>query len=118
MPRDAFSNMYQCIHFLDNFDDDEEWRDIFFDKKHVLPDMARHKRKFSKIEDEINCQWKECVTAGMAMTHNKTHIAGWYKSEITSGPEPKRIQTGAILHLMAVPFGPLAGYKLQTMAIW
>ncbi len=40
MPRDAFSDMYRCIHFLDNFHDDEEWSDIFVDEKHVSPDTA------------------------------------------------------------------------------
>ena len=42
MPRDAFSDMYRCIHFSDDYDDKEEWRDIFLDKKHLLPDTARH----------------------------------------------------------------------------
>jgi hypothetical protein len=52
----------------------------------------------------------------MAMTHNKSCIAGWYKSEITCRPEPKPIRTGATLHSMAVLFGPLAGCKLHACA--
>jgi hypothetical protein len=43
------------------------------------------------------------------VTHNESQIAGWYKSKITCGPEPKPIRTGATLHLMAVSFGLLAG---------
>jgi hypothetical protein len=42
MPRNAFSDIHWCIHLLDNFDSNEEWSDIFFDEKHVLPNMARH----------------------------------------------------------------------------
>jgi hypothetical protein len=49
----------------------------------------------------------------MAMTHDESRIAGWYKSEITCGPEPKPILTGATLP-MAVSFGPLTGYKLHA----
>jgi hypothetical protein len=113
MPRDAFSDMFRCIHFLDNFDDREEWSEIFFGKKHVLPNTARHRRKFVKIEDAINHRWKECATAGMAMTHDG-RIAGWYKSEITCRPEPKPIRTGATLHSMAMSFSPLTGYKLHA----
>ncbi len=48
------------------------------------------------------------------MTHDKSCIAGWYKSKITCGPEPKPIRTGATLHSMAVLFGPLAEYKLHA----
>ncbi len=114
MSRDAFINMYWCIHFSDDFDNNKEWSDIFFDKKRVLLNTARHLRKLGEIKDAINHQWKEGVTSGMAMTHNKSRIAGWYKSEITCGPESKPIWTGATLHSMAVSFGPLARYKLHA----
>jgi hypothetical protein len=115
MPCNAFTDMYRCLHFADDFDDDEEWNDIFFDEKHVSPGvMASHQQKFGEVEDAINRRWKECVTAGKALTHNKRRIAGWYKNEITCGPEPKPIRTGATLHSLAVSFGILAGYKLHT----
>ncbi|KAL3782167.1 hypothetical protein ACHAW5_001449, partial [Stephanodiscus triporus] len=55
-----------------------------------------------------------CVTAGKALTHDESRIAGWYKNEITCGPEPKPIRTGATLHSLAVSFGILAGYKLHA----
>ena len=76
--------------------------------------MANHQRKFGEVEDAINQRWKECVMAGKALTHNKSRIAGWYKNEITCGPEPKPIRTGATLHSLAVSFGLLAGYKLHA----
>ncbi len=37
MPCDAFTDLYRCLHFADDFDDDEEWSDIFFEEKHVSP---------------------------------------------------------------------------------
>jgi hypothetical protein len=114
MPRDVFSNIYQCIHFSDDFDNDKEWSNIFFVDMHVLPNTAQHQWKFSEIEDGINRRWKECLTAGMAMTHDESRITGWYKSKITCGPKPKPIWTGATLHLMPVLFGPLTGYKLHA----
>jgi hypothetical protein len=43
MTCDAFTDMYRCFHFADDFfDKDEEWNDIFFDKKHVMPETAKH----------------------------------------------------------------------------
>jgi len=86
MPRDAFTNLYWCLHFADYFDKNKDWSDIFFDKKHVSPASARHwQKKFSKVEDAINSRWKECVTARLGLTHNKSHVEGWYKSKITCG---------------------------------
>jgi hypothetical protein len=115
MSRDAFTDIYRCLHFADDFDDDKEWSDIFFDKKHVSPGvMANHRRKFGEVEDAINRRWKECVTARKALTHDKSRIAGWYKNKITCGPEPKLIQKGANLHSLAILLGILAGYKLHA----
>ena len=54
------------------------------------------------------------MPAGKSLTHNKSRIAGWYKSKITCRPEPKPIRTGATLHSLAVSFGILAGYKLHA----
>ncbi|KAL3797759.1 hypothetical protein ACHAW5_007546 [Stephanodiscus triporus] len=74
--------------------------DAEMEEKHVS--TANHRRKF------------ECVTAGKALTHDKSRIAGWYKNEITCGPDPKPIRTGATLHSLAISFGILAGYKLHA----
>jgi hypothetical protein len=30
MARDAFTDMYPCIHFAEDFDKDKEWLDVFF----------------------------------------------------------------------------------------
>ena len=54
------------------------------------------------------------MTAGKSLTQDESPIAGWYKSKITCGPEPKPIRTGATLHSLAVSFGILAGYKLHV----
>ena len=114
IPCDAFTNMYWCLHFADDFDNDEEWSYIFFDKKHVSPEMTSHRRKFGEVKDALNRRWKECVTAGKSLMHDENCIAGWYKNKITCGPEPKPIRTGATLHSLAVLFGILARYKLHV----
>ena len=44
MLHDAFTNLYWCLHFADDFGDDEEWGDIYFDEKHVSPEMASHRQ--------------------------------------------------------------------------
>ena len=54
------------------------------------------------------------MTPGKALTHDKSRIAGWYKSAMTIGPEPRPIRTGATLHTLAVTYGMLAGYKLHV----
>jgi hypothetical protein len=59
MPRNAFTNMYWCFHFADDFNEDKEWSDIFFDEKHESPETAKHRRKFGEVKDAINRQWKE-----------------------------------------------------------
>ena len=114
MPRDAFTDMYRCFYFADDFNEDKEWSDIFFDKKHVSTETVKHRRKFGEVEESINRRWKECVTAGMALTHDKSRITGWYKSMMTIRLEPKPIRMGATLHSLAVLFGILAGYKLHV----
>ncbi len=54
------------------------------------------------------------MTPGKALTHDESRIAGWYKSAMTIGPEPKPIRTGATLHTLAVTYGMLTGYKLHV----
>ncbi len=114
MPCDAFTDMYRCLHFVDNFDEDKEWSNIFFDEKHVSPERAKHRQKFGEVEDTTNQRWKECVTAGMALMHDESQIASWYHKIMTIMPEPTPIRTGATLHSLAISFGILAGYKLHA----
>ena len=45
------------------------------------------------------------------MTADESRVAGWYKSAMTIGPEPKPIRTGATIHSLCVTHGPLRAYK-------
>ncbi|KAL3775049.1 hypothetical protein ACHAW5_007513 [Stephanodiscus triporus] len=57
MPRGAFSDMQRCMHFADDWDenDGEVWDDKFSDKKVDSPiDIAHHRRKFGIVEDAFN----------------------------------------------------------------
>ena len=56
------------------------------------------------------------MTYGLHITFDESRVAGWYKSSITIGPEPKPIRTGATLHSMCFTFGPLSTYKLHVRA--
>jgi hypothetical protein len=116
MPRDAFRDMYCCMHFNDDFDEEspDEWSDVYFDKKHSLPATARHRKKFSDVEDTICQRWMEYVNFGMWVTFDESRFAGWYNSTMTIGPEPKPIRTGATIHSLCVSKGDLAGYKLHA----
>jgi hypothetical protein len=52
--------------------------------------------------------------ARLGLTHDKSHIAGRYKSEIACGLESKPIRTSATLYSLAVAFGILARNKLRA----
>jgi hypothetical protein len=102
--------MYWCLNFADDCDKNKEWSDIFFDES------------LAKVWQGGG---KECVTAGLGLTQNKSNVKGWFKSEITCGSEPKPIQTSMTHHSLAVADGLLAGNKLyahtfgrRTTAIW
>ncbi len=114
MQCNAFTNMYWCLHFSDNFDKDKEGSNIFFDDKHEMSKTTQHQQKFGKVEYAINWQWKEYVAVGLALTHDESPISRWYKNKITCGPEPKPIWTGMMPHSLAISFGILAGYKLHA----
>ena len=48
---------------------------------------------------------------GRLVTADESRVAGWYKSAMTIGPEPKPIRTGATIHSLCVTHGPLRAYK-------
>lgn len=61
MPKDAYIDMYRCMHFSDDWDDDWDedgetsWDDVFDDPKYEpSPDVERHRRKYEHIEDGFN----------------------------------------------------------------
>jgi hypothetical protein len=117
MPKNAFEDMYRCLHFDDDWDVEEgdEWDEIYSDKRVTSPnDTAHHRRKFAMFEDGFNRRWKECVQFGRWVTFDESRVAGWYHSPITQGPDPKPIRTGATIHSLAVTHGPLASYKLHV----
>ena len=47
----------------------------------------------------FNKRWKELATYGLHVTFVKSRVAGWYKSLITIGPDPKPI---GVTHLCVV----------------
>jgi hypothetical protein len=51
MPKNAFQEIYTCLHFDDDWDDDG-WGDVYTDEKKCSPEgTAHHRRKFSMFED-------------------------------------------------------------------
>ena len=117
MPQDAYKDIYRCMHFSDDWEEEEEnvaWDSVYDDPKYApSPDAAKHRKKFEHIEDGFNSRWKECVNFGRWLTADESRVAGWYNSVITVGPEPKPIRTGATIHSLCVTHGPLASYKLH-----
>ena len=77
-------------------------------------DTAHHCRKFALFEDGFNCHSKECVQFRCWVTFEESHVAGWYHSPITQGPDPKLICTGATIHSLAITYGKLASHKLHV----
>ena len=117
MPRAAFSDMQRCMHFADDWEEEdrEVWGDNFVDKKFESPiDIANHRRKFGVVEDAFNARWKAAVIFGRRLTMDESRTPGWYHGPITQGPEPKPVRTGATMHTVCVTDGPLATYKLHA----
>ncbi|KAL3764001.1 hypothetical protein ACHAW5_000040 [Stephanodiscus triporus] len=111
----AFEDIYICLHVDDNWDEDDEWEDVYTDAKKSSPDgTAHHRRKFSLFEDGFNHWWKECVTFGQWLTFDKSRVAGWYHSPITQGPDPKPIRTDATIHSLVITHGNLASNKVHV----
>ena len=113
MPQDAMKDLCRCMHFADDWEeDDERWNELYDADKEAAPeDMARHRRKFGVLEDAYNKQWQSIMTFGRWVTADESRVAGWYHSPMTIGPEPKPIRTGATLHTLCVTKGPLRTYK-------
>ena len=88
---------------------------MYLDKKVESLATTKHRVKFGMVEDAFNKRWKELVTYRLHITFDKNRVAGWYKSSITIGPEPKPIRTGATLSTFDVRYvWPLATYKLHV----
>ena len=116
MTQDAYKDIYRCMHFSDDWDEEEDiaWDDVYADNKYEpSPDAAKHRKKFDHIEEGFNKRWKECITFGKWVTADESRVAGWYHSCMTIGPEPKPIRTGATIHSLCITYGPLASYKVH-----
>ena len=117
MTKDAFQDLHRCLHFADDWEEENGvvWDDVYLDEKVSSSETAaKHRTKFCMVEDAINARWKEVVTWGQYVTFAESRCAGWYKSGMTIGPDPKPIWTDATLHSMCVTYGPLRSFKLHV----
>jgi len=114
MCQDAWKDMSRCIHFADDWeDDDERWNENYpAERCAPSPQRARHRKKHGTLEDAYNKRWRTIVKAGRWLTADESRVAGWFHSSMTIGPEPKPIRTGATLHTLCVTHGPLRTFKL------
>jgi hypothetical protein len=120
MPKDAYIDMYRCMHFSDDWEVNDDgsgetyWEDMFQDELfEPSPEVEKHRRKYEHIEDGYNRRWKEVVSYGRWLTADESRVAGWYRSGITIGQEPKPIRTGATIHSMCVTHGELRTFKVH-----
>ena len=56
MPQDAFKDLCRCLHFADDWEeDDERWNEVYEHKKGAAPEnTANHRRKFGVLEYGYN----------------------------------------------------------------
>ncbi len=61
MPKNAFKDIYKCLHFDDDWDEDNDWDgdnkwgDVYADSNKCIPEgTAKHRQKFSMFEDGFN----------------------------------------------------------------
>ena len=114
MPKNAFQDIYTCLHFDDNWNNNG-WGDVYANEKKCSPEgTTHHRRKFFMFKDGFNRRWKECVMFGRWPTFDKSRVAGWYHSPITQGPDPKPNCTGTIIHSQSITYGDLASYKVHV----
>ena len=118
MTQDAFKDLCRCMHFADDWEeDDERWAEVYDDEKEEVDDnTAKHRRKFGQLEDGYTNRWMDMVVFGRRITADESRVARWYHSPMTCGPEPKPIRTGCTLHSLCVTDGPLSTYKLWVRA--
>ena len=67
MPQDCLQNMYGLLHFVDDWelDEDKEWDDIYDHlKEEVKEGTATHQTKHGIIEDVYVKRWQQCVKFG------------------------------------------------------
>jgi len=104
MCQDAWKDMARCMHFADDWDDDDgSWNDIYPAAKCAPPpNTAHHRKKHGMLEDAYNERWRSIVKPGRWLTADESRVAGWFHSSMTIGPEPKPIRTGATLHTLCV----------------
>ena len=89
MPQSAMEDLSRCLHFADDWEDeeDEEWEQKYGDiKEEAVDTTARHRKKFSMVEDAYNRRWQGMVNFGKWITADESRVAGWYHSTITCGP--------------------------------
>jgi hypothetical protein len=63
----AFYGMMRCMHFMDDWEDEEgdEWDDTYGDAKiESSADVAHHHRKFAIVEEAFNARWNAAVIFG------------------------------------------------------
>ena len=82
-------DLTRCLHFSDDWEEEdaEEWEEKYGDGKEEATDTtARHRKKFSMVEDAYNRRWQAIVNFGKWITADESRVAGWYHSVITCGP--------------------------------
>ena len=90
MPQDAFKDLWRCMYFADDWEEEDEgWSERYGDKRMSMAEgIAYHQRKFGMLEAGYNRQWQAIVNFGWCMTADESRIVGWYPLPMTIGPEP------------------------------
>ena len=72
MKKDAFKDLCRCIHFADDWEEqDEGWYEKYDNaKESIAQGTANHQRKFGMLNDGYNCQLQAMVNSGRSMTAN------------------------------------------------
>lgn len=114
MPRDAFTDIMRCLHFVDDWEEDGlDYVDSLF---LVSDGIVKHEMKHGNLEESHWCRCQKIVHPGMKLTGDESRCPGWYHSDMTMEPEPKPVCTGCTLHTLCVVGGPLAGFKIFVQA--
>ncbi|KAL3774010.1 hypothetical protein ACHAW5_004860 [Stephanodiscus triporus] len=89
MPKNAFEDIYTCLHFDNDWDEDDEWDDVYVDAK-----------KAAQMELRI--------TAGSFICLRTASTIGGRRQD------PKPVCTSTTIHSLAIMYGNLVSYKVHV----
>ena len=62
MPKDAYQDMYWCLHFTDDWEEEDgvEWKNKYLDDKWTSQPTAKHREKLEMLRTHLIVVGRKC----------------------------------------------------------